>query len=929
MAEVVNIASLTINVDDVIKESVRLQKEIDKLKASQKDLDRTTEEGAAAYARNEAQLKNLSKSYRDNQNFAAALEATNEDLNKALEVQDKSTQELYDSRRQLNLIAKNIQGNTEEEIALRDQLNEAIDAQTQELRGQQSEYNKNKDRIGEYKDSIIEAVNELRSQQETLVETRDELRQNLKTLGKGTEEYNNMSQALVLVENDLEKVNEQLGESEVSISDMDFSIQGFIKSSEKSGGTFGLLKGGLKAATQGMVSFTKSALAFIATPVGIVLAAIVGAFLLIKNAMNRSEEATAKVRAAFGKFSGIAHRLLKFLQPLGEFLIDGLVAGFELVEKGLFKALKAIQKGLKLLGLDSAAESLGNFTEEIKEAAEAGEELVKAELELNKAQRIARKTQLEFQRDAEKLRQLRDDESKNIQERIKANEDLGRVLRRQSQEELAIAQKALDFAEKRIQLEGETTDALDARAEAEAEIVDIQERITGQTSEQLTNRIALQKEAAEQAIAIQEAELEAYLKGQEVRAKSLEETVEIEREAARQRIEILDNELRNKLITQREYDAQVISIQQDLLKRQAALAVDNAKRELETYIATNQSKLDSDKFLSEQSFKLEKERLNKLAEERRSFEALKLEEGVISQQEFNDAINIINEENRVANQELEKEREEARKEKEAEDFENRLLLLEEQNGREFEVKQIKLDADKAAEIENAEKTGASIALINAKYAQRQKNLDDSIEDAKLEGFQTVLGGFIQAVGEQTAVGKSAAIAETLIATYQSATNAFNSLSSIPVVGVALGTAAAALAVVSGLSNVAKIRSTSTKYSKGDILKGRSHSQGGIPFSISGVPGFEAEGGEAVINKKSTSMFAPLLSAINVAGGGKKFQGGGIAGATTTPAMDIFDYDRLGDTISEANQNLPAPQVDVQEIIEVANEVQVVEDLASE
>lgn len=46
---------------------------------------------------------------------------------------------------------------------------------------------------------------------------------------------------------------------------------------------------------------------------------------------------------------------------------------------------------------------------------------------------------------------------------------------------------------------------------------------------------------------------------------------------------------------------------------------------------------------------------------------------------------------------------------------------------------------------------------------------------------------------------------------------------------------------------------------GTMLRGRSHAQGGIPI--------EAEGGEAIINKRSTSMFSGLLSAINVAGGG--------------------------------------------------------------
>lgn len=50
-----------------------------------------------------------------------------------------------------------------------------------------------------------------------------------------------------------------------------------------------------------------------------------------------------------------------------------------------------------------------------------------------------------------------------------------------------------------------------------------------------------------------------------------------------------------------------------------------------------------------------------------------------------------------------------------------------------------------------------------------------------------------------------------------------------------------------------------KAQRGGYIKGASHANGGVNI--------EVEGGEAIINKKSTSMFAPLLSAINQAGGG--------------------------------------------------------------
>lgn len=57
-----------------------------------------------------------------------------------------------------------------------------------------------------------------------------------------------------------------------------------------------------------------------------------------------------------------------------------------------------------------------------------------------------------------------------------------------------------------------------------------------------------------------------------------------------------------------------------------------------------------------------------------------------------------------------------------------------------------------------------------------------------------------------AVSKAAAIAQTVIQTYQAATSAMASMSTIPVVGFALGLAAAAAAVGAGMANVAKIRS---------------------------------------------------------------------------------------------------------------------------
>ena len=65
-----------------------------------------------------------------------------------------------------------------------------------------------------------------------------------------------------------------------------------------------------------------------------------------------------------------------------------------------------------------------------------------------------------------------------------------------------------------------------------------------------------------------------------------------------------------------------------------------------------------------------------------------------------------------------------------------------------------------------------------------------------------------------------------------------------------------------------------KFARGGMVVGKSHAQGGEKFNVGGRV-MELEGGEAVINKRSTEMFRPQLSAMNEAGGGTRFAQGGL------------------------------------------------------
>ena len=63
------------------------------------------------------------------------------------------------------------------------------------------------------------------------------------------------------------------------------------------------------------------------------------------------------------------------------------------------------------------------------------------------------------------------------------------------------------------------------------------------------------------------------------------------------------------------------------------------------------------------------------------------------------------------------------------------------------------------------------------------------------------------LGEETAAGKAAAIASATISTFQSAQSSYASLAGIPIIGPALGFAAAGAAVASGFAQVKAITAT--------------------------------------------------------------------------------------------------------------------------
>ena len=113
-----------------------------------------------------------------------------------------------------------------------------------------------------------------------------------------------------------------------------------------------------------------------------------------------------------------------------------------------------------------------------------------------------------------------------------------------------------------------------------------------------------------------------------------------------------------------------------------------------------------------------------------------------------------------------------------------------------ELEKKKIDAVNALENKGAEEN-AKNQIFWEGLTQREKT---QIMAQGLSNLATVLG-------KESAAGKAAAISGALISTYQSATDSYKSLAGIPVVGPALGAAAAAAAVVSGMANIKAIKAT--------------------------------------------------------------------------------------------------------------------------
>jgi hypothetical protein len=163
-------------------------------------------------------------------------------------------------------------------------------------------------------------------------------------------------------------------------------------------------------------------------------------------------------------------------------------AGTEMVDvlTGVDDSAKKIAEGTT-----KAAKAISNYVvETVKQGQAMTETNKQAEIAEVLAQGLIEKYDLQ----AEKLRQVRDDERFTIEERIKANNDLKEVLEEQENAMLENAQRILDAKARQLTLDENNIEFQKEYLAAQNELIGVQAQVAGFRSEQLMNEMALQRE---------------------------------------------------------------------------------------------------------------------------------------------------------------------------------------------------------------------------------------------------------------------------------------------------------------------------------------------------------------------------------------------------------------------------------------------------
>jgi len=348
--------------------------------------------------------------------------------------------------------------------------------------------------------------------------------------------------------------------------------------------------------------------------------------------------------------------------------------------------------------------------------------------------------------------------------------------------------------------------------------------------------------------------------------------------------EKLDDQLKAGLLSQKEYEAQINSLEISSKSEQEAIIKERNKRILAIYdeylllrkgqieterdIAISDLGIEESKALESVDEKLKRgeiESVSKANEAKDAIEQLYAQKRIAINENAANEISKLNKDSAKEKKSLleddlkaTKETEEAKTKEEKLELEkrkaNRKELIETLKTAAFDLAQQTSDLlfdNEKSRLEKQKEAG--LAALEEEYAKKIEFAQgNTLEIAKLEKERDEKRKKLEkeAFEQNKRVQINQAIANGALAILK----AFASLDPISAAIASIGIAAQTA------FQIARIKST--KYERGGLLKGKKHIQGGINLGF----GQEGEDGEAIINAESTKKHYKLLSAINTDGG---------------------------------------------------------------
>src|SRR6478735_3450044 len=158
----------------------------------------------------------------------------------------------------------------------------------------------------------------------------------------------------------------------------------------------------------------------------------------------------------------------------------------------------------------------------VKAAYEQGKALTESRKNFELLALQQQRLQLIYQTQAEELRQLRDDDQRSIQDRLKSNEELGKVIQKQFQAEAGTIKQRIASLQQEQNLLGVTVERTNEIYQLQTDLIDVGERLKGVQSEQLQNTNSLLREQRDLIQSVKDAENERAVSQKEFQSGQIE-----------------------------------------------------------------------------------------------------------------------------------------------------------------------------------------------------------------------------------------------------------------------------------------------------------------------------------------------------------------------------------------------------------------------